>query len=82
VTDPVVARRRQIDRGAALAKRVGYAGFGLAVVLFGYGLFTRFSAGVTTAITALLVVSSIVLAPAIVLGYAVKAADREDRERG
>jgi hypothetical protein len=28
------------------------------------------------------VLGSILLAPAIVLGYAVKAAEREDRERG
>ena len=33
-------------------------------------------------ITVCLVVGSILLAPAIVLGYAVKAAEREDRERG
>jgi hypothetical protein len=29
-----------------------------------------------------LIVGSILLAPAIVLGYAVKAAERDDRERG
>jgi hypothetical protein len=33
-------------------------------------------------IVACLVVGSIVLAPAIVFAYAVKAADREDREAG
>ena len=33
-------------------------------------------------VIACLIVASILLAPAIVLGYAVKAADREDRERG
>jgi hypothetical protein len=35
-----------------------------------------------TAITVCLVAGSILLAPAIVLGYAVKAAERDDRERG
>jgi hypothetical protein len=29
-----------------------------------------------------LIVGSILLAPAIVLGYAIKAAERDDRERG
>jgi hypothetical protein len=37
---------------------------------------------VVTAILVALGVGSALLAPAIVLGYAVKAADREDRERG
>ena len=29
-----------------------------------------------------MIVGSVLLAPAIVLGYAVKAAERDDRERG
>jgi hypothetical protein len=33
-------------------------------------------------IVAALLIGSVVLAPAIVFGYAVKAAEREDRERG
>jgi hypothetical protein len=33
-------------------------------------------------ITVALVVGSVLLAPSIVLGYAVKAAEREDRARG
>jgi hypothetical protein len=33
-------------------------------------------------IVAALVLGSITLLPAIILGYAVKAAEREDRERG
>ncbi len=41
-----------------------------------------FKGPIVTAITVCLVVGSILLAPAIVLGYAVKAAERDDRERG
>jgi hypothetical protein len=33
-------------------------------------------------VTASLIIGSILLAPSIVLGYAVKAAEREDRENG
>ena len=33
-------------------------------------------------ITAALIAGCVLLAPAIILGYAVKAAEREDRERG
>jgi hypothetical protein len=29
-----------------------------------------------------LIIGSILLAPSIIIGYAVKAADRDDRERG
>ena len=36
----------------------------------------------TPGIVTSLVVGSIVLAPAIVFGYAVKAAERDDREQG
>jgi hypothetical protein len=50
------------------------------------GFFVGFAVGYTgalvTAIVASLLVGSIVLAPSIVFGYAVKAAEREDRERG
>ena len=35
-----------------------------------------------TLVTVFLVVSFVLLAPSIVLGYAVKAAERDDRERG
>ena len=35
-----------------------------------------------TLVIATLVVACVLLAPSIVLGYAVKAAEREDRERG
>jgi hypothetical protein len=67
--DPVLARRRQVARAAELGQRIGYALFGLAVVVFVVG----FVVGLTGAV---------VLAPAIVAGYGVKAADRDDREHG
>jgi len=80
--DPVLVRRRQLARGAELAQRAGYGLFGLAVVLFVVGFVAGFTGGVVTAILGALGVGSALLAPAIVIGYAVKAADREDRERG
>lgn len=81
MTDPVRARRARIARLVDVGQRVGYGAFALAIVLFFVGFATSFSALVTP-IVALLVVGSVVLAPAIVFGYAVKAAEREDRERG
>lgn len=78
-SDPVLARRATIARAVSIGQRVGYGLFGLAMVLFFVGLVTDYTEGLTTAIVACLLVGSVVLAPAIVFGYAVKAAEREDR---
>jgi hypothetical protein len=80
IPDPVLERRRRIARLVAIGQRTGYALFGLAVVLFLVGLVVGF-AGVGTLVVIAMVVGSVVLAPAIVFGYAVRAAEREDRER-
>jgi hypothetical protein len=79
--DPVLVRRRQAARMARLGQRFGYATFGVALVAFVIGFATRFSGTVAVVVTAALIVGSLFLAPAIVVGYAVKAAEREDRDR-
>jgi predicted cation transporter len=81
-SDPVVVRRRRLARLADRGQRVGYGLFGIAVVLFVVGFVAGFSSGMVTAVVTALVVGSLLLAPAIVVGYAVRAADRDDRERG
>lgn len=78
-TDPVLVRRARLAKLVAIAQRLGYGLFGLAVVLFFVGLFGTYTPTLTSAIVVCLVVGSLVLAPAIVLGYAVKAAEREDQ---
>jgi hypothetical protein len=78
--DPVLVRRARIKRWVEVAQRVGYGLFGLAVLAFLVGFVVGFEEWLTAAITAALVIGSIVLAPAIVIGYGVRAADREDRE--
>jgi hypothetical protein len=80
--DPVLVRRRQIQRWAELGQRVGYLLFGVAVVLFVAAMLTGLPGALVTGVVVALVLGSVVLAPAIVVGYGVKAADREDRERG
>ncbi len=82
VVDPIRTRRRQIQRLVTLASRSGYALLGVAVVVFFLALATGFTSTMATVVIVALVAASILLAPAIVLGYAVKAADRDDRERG
>jgi hypothetical protein len=78
--DPVLARRRLIGRLADAGQRTGYLLFGLAVALFVVGIGTDFPTPVTTGVTLALIVGSVVLAPSIVAGYAVRATDREERE--
>ena len=80
--DPIRERRAWVARVAALGQRVGYALFGLALVLFGVALATDLPGGLVATVVACLVVGSAVLAPAIVLGFAARAAEREDREAG
>lgn len=80
-SDPVLARRARIARLCELGQRVGYTLFGLFMVLIVLGGIVGFSDLVATAATVSLVVGSLVLAPAIVFSYAVKAAERDDRER-
>lgn len=82
MTDPVLARRARIASLVALGKRIGYGLYALAVVGFVVGLVAGYTSALTTAIVAALVVGSLVLAPAIVFGYAVKAAERDDRMAG
>ena len=81
-SDPVLARRAQIARLALVGQRIGYLLYGAAVVLFVVGFIVGFTPAVVTTIVAMMIVGSVLLAPAIVAGYAVKAAAREDRERG
>ncbi len=80
--DPVRRRRAQIARAASLGQRLGYALFAIAVVIFFVGFFAGFTGGLVTAIVVLMVFGSALLAPAIVAGYAVKAAERDDLENG
>jgi hypothetical protein len=75
----VRVRRAQVAKWTLLANRVGYLLFAVAIATFVIGFAIGFSSGV---VIVSLVAGSILLAPAIVLGYAVKAAEREDRENG
>ncbi len=79
--DPVLEQRRRIARLVATGQRIGYSLFGLAVVLFIAALVVGFGS-LTGPIVGAIVIGSVVLAPAIVFGYGVKAAERDDREHG
>jgi hypothetical protein len=77
--DPVLVRRERIRRLVVAGQRTGYGLFAAAIVAFVIGFVVGFERWLTAAILAALVVGSAVLAPSIVFGYAVRAADREDR---
>jgi hypothetical protein len=80
--DPVRARRARIDRLSRRGQSAGYLCYLVAVVAFFVGLATSYSTAVVAVVVAGLAVGSVLLLPSIILGYAVKAAEREDRERG
>jgi len=67
---------------AVIGQRLGYALFLAAMVLLVVGLLTELTGGLTAAVVACLIVGSGVLAPAILLGSAARAAEREDRAAG
>jgi hypothetical protein len=77
--DPVVARRSRARRWAAIGLRAGYGAYAVAMAAFAFGAVTGFSPTVVAIVVAALAAGSVVLAPAIVIGYGVRAADREDR---
>ena len=80
--DPVRARRAQVAHWTLLANRVGYLFMAVAMAVFIIGFAVGFTGPLVGAVVAALVIGSVLLAPAIVLGYAVKAAERDDRARG
>ena len=77
--DPVASKRADIARWVVSGKRAGYGLYLLAIVLFIVGYTAGYTGLITSVIMFCLVVGSLILAPAIVFGYGVKAAEREER---
>jgi hypothetical protein len=80
VTDPVVEKRRRIAHWVGLAKRVGYTLLLVAVVGFVVAAIAGFPGWIVTLVVVALIGACIVLPVPIVLGYGLRAAEREDRE--
>lgn len=80
--DPILEQRERWRRVANTAKRVGYVLFLASMVLFFAALPTGLPSGLITAATVTLLAGCVVLAPAILLGYAVKGAERDEADRG
>jgi hypothetical protein len=80
--DPIRLRRAQYARLANLGQRIGYLLLLVAIVAFVAGFIAGFPQVAVTISIGGLIGACIVLPPAIVAGYAVKAAEREDRRAG
>ncbi len=80
--DPVRQRRARVARWVAIGMRTGYALLALAVVVFVIGAVGDFTPLLTQIVAWSMAGCTLTLAPSIVFSYAVRAAEREDREAG
>ncbi len=80
--DPIRVQRARIQALLKKVQRVGYVLFAVATIAVTVAVFTGFPAGLLRIATWALIGGSFVLAPAIIGLYTVKAAERDDRERG
>ena len=65
-----------------LANRIGYLILALAIALFVIAFVMGFSSTLATLVVVAMIVSFVLLVPSIILGYAVKAAERDDLQHG
>ena len=77
--DPVRQRRELVARLAAVARLAGWSLFGVAVVAFVFGLLAGLTGVVVVIVVGSLALGSTLLLPAIIVGFGVTAAEREDR---
>lgn len=80
-SDPVLERRRRIGAWANTGQKLGYGLYVLSLAAFLAGLATGFGTVAAVVATIALIAGSVILAPAIIVGYGVRAADRADREQ-
>ena len=80
MTDEITAKRKRISFWVQLGKRIGYGALLLSIVMFAVAFFTKFASWAVALSIAGLVTSCVILPLPIVMGYAVQAAEREDRK--
>ena len=79
IPDPVLARRARIARWVKVAQRVGYGALLVAIVTFVVGLASDFPESLVGVTVGCLVAAIVILPVPIVLGYGVRAAERDER---
>ncbi|MFK7919583.1 MAG: hypothetical protein AB8G14_16020 [Ilumatobacter sp.] len=80
--DEVRVKRAKIAKWTLLANRVGYLFMALSIALFIIAFAVGFSAVMASLVIISLIIGCALLAPSIILGWAVKAAEQDDLERG
>ncbi len=78
--EEVLAHRARLATYVRIGKRVGYGLFAYAVVAFVCGAILGFSVPLVDTIVAAMLIGSILLVPAIVFGFGIRAAERAERE--
>jgi hypothetical protein len=78
--DPILVRRARYARWASTGQGVGYGLLAVAIVAFIAGFALGFPSAAVIVTLAGLIGACVVLPPAIIAGYAVKAAEREERQ--
>ena len=74
-------RRKQASIIANTGRKIGYSIFFLSLIIFAIGLTVEFTNLVATTLVALLIAGAVVLAPSILLHYAVRGAEKDEREQ-
>ena len=77
--DPIRVKRAKVADLVSKGLRSGTALYVLASVIFFIGFMTGFTSTIVTLVIGLLVLGSVLLAPALVFKYGVNAAERADR---
>ncbi|CAI8372822.1 MAG: Uncharacterised protein [Acidimicrobiaceae bacterium] len=80
-SNSLMLRRQQASLIANTGRKIGYSIFFLSLIIFAIGLTVEFNNLVARTLTVLLIMGSIVLAPSILLHYAVRGAEREEKEQ-
>tara|TARA_X000000368_G_scaffold87924_1_gene66881 strand:- start:270 stop:533 length:264 start_codon:yes stop_codon:yes gene_type:complete len=80
-SNSLMLRRQQASLIANTGRKIGYSIFFLSLIIFTIGLTVEFNNLVARTLTVLLIMGSIVLAPSILLHYAVRGAEREEKEQ-
>ena len=81
MSDPVAQQRARIAHAVVIAKRVGYFALLASIVAFFVGLAMSFPAWSVVVTIGGLAVATVVLPLPIVLGYGIRAAEREERAK-
>lgn len=82
IEDPVLVQREKIRRRVTLGKRVGYSLMSISVISMFLCIPLKWPAYLTITSMVTLVLACVILPLPIIFGYAIKAAEKEDRKMG